>query len=122
VPRAQLARGQAVATQAERPCHQPGLVALQIEGQLKSRVSAAEVLKGKADVAGAEASPRNVDLRHLSRASPSTRKAREFQYTTPGQPLLDVLDDHALEVELIAPSRWLELAFKPGYVFQIARR
>ena len=46
------------------------------------------------------------------------RKAHEFEYATLGQPLLDVLDDHALEVELTAPSRalgWL----KPGASFQL---
>lgn len=46
------------------------------------------------------------------------QKARAFQYTTPGQALLDILDDHGLEVELIAPSRWLSW-MKPGYQFQV---
>src|SRR5216683_663517 len=46
------------------------------------------------------------------------QKAREFQYTTPGQPLLEVLDDRNLEVEFIAPSRWLAW-LKPGYRFSI---
>jgi membrane fusion protein, multidrug efflux system len=32
--------------------------------------------------------------------------------------LLDVLDDHVLEIELIAPSRWLSW-LKPGYAFQV---
>lgn len=43
---------------------------------------------------------------------------QEFQYATPGQPLLEVFDDRSLEVELIAPSRWLAW-LKPGYVFAI---
>ena len=46
------------------------------------------------------------------------QKAREFQYATPGQPLLDILDDHALEVELNAPSHWLRW-LKPGYPFPV---
>jgi membrane fusion protein, multidrug efflux system len=46
------------------------------------------------------------------------QKSREFQYTMPGQPLLDILDDHALELELIAPSHWLSW-LKPGYAFQV---
>jgi hypothetical protein len=35
------------------------------------------------------------------------QKAQEFQYATPGQPLLEVLDDRSVEIELIAPPRWL---------------
>jgi HlyD family secretion protein len=46
------------------------------------------------------------------------QKVQEFQYATPGQPLLEVFDDRSLEVELIAPSRWLAW-LKPGYVFAI---
>ena len=46
------------------------------------------------------------------------QKAREFQYATPGQPLIDILDDHALEVEWVAPSHWLSW-LKPGYAFQV---
>ena len=48
----------------------------------------------------------------------SEQKAREFQYTTPGQALLDILDNRNLEVELIAPSRWLSW-LKTGYGFQV---
>jgi membrane fusion protein (multidrug efflux system) len=46
------------------------------------------------------------------------QKARQFQYATPGQALLDVLDNMNLDVELIAPSRWLAW-LKPGYPFQL---
>jgi membrane fusion protein, multidrug efflux system len=46
------------------------------------------------------------------------QKVQEFQYATPGQPLLEILDDRSLEVELIAPSRWLAW-LKPGYVFAV---
>ena len=43
---------------------------------------------------------------------------QEFQYATPGQPLLEILDDRSLEIELIAPSRWLAF-LKPGYPFAV---
>lgn len=46
------------------------------------------------------------------------QKAREFQYAQPAQPLLDVLNDHAIEVELIAPSRWLSW-LKIGTAFKV---
>jgi membrane fusion protein (multidrug efflux system) len=46
------------------------------------------------------------------------QKAQEFQYATPGQPLLEVLDDRSLEIELIAPPRWLGW-LKAGYGFAV---
>src|SRR5580698_3572786 len=56
VPRAQVSHAQAVVTQAEKTyeINRP-LVALKSMGQLELDVSAAEVLKGKADLQGAEA-------------------------------------------------------------------
>jgi len=114
-----MAKAQAVVTQAERTLEiNRRLVALKSIGPLELDVSAAEVLKDKADLVGAEAV-----VSKCSIAAPFTgvtvdQKAREFQYATPGQPLLDVLDDHALEVELIAPSRGLAW-LKPGYAFQV---
>jgi membrane fusion protein (multidrug efflux system) len=119
VPRAQMAKAQAVVTQAERTLEiNRRLAAQKSMGQLELDVSAAEVLKGKADLVGAEAV-----VSKCSIAAPFTgvtveQKAREFQYTTPGQPLLDILDDHTFEVELIAPSHWLRW-LKPGYAFQV---
>jgi membrane fusion protein (multidrug efflux system) len=119
-PRAQLARAQAVATQADKTfAINQRLVALKSMGQLELDVSAAEVQKARADVAGAEAVTSKCSISAPFSGVTVDQKAREFQYATPGQPLLDVLDDHALEVELIAPSRWLSW-LKPGYAFQIA--
>ena len=46
---------------------------------------------------------------------------QEFQYATPGQPLLEILDDRSIEVELIAPSRWLAW-LNPGYVLRSTSR
>jgi membrane fusion protein, multidrug efflux system len=46
------------------------------------------------------------------------QKARAYQYATPGQALLDVLDNTVLEIELIVPSRWLAW-LKPGFEFQM---
>jgi membrane fusion protein (multidrug efflux system) len=119
VPRAQMARAQAVVTQAERTLEiNRRLAAQKSMGQLELDVSAAEVLKGKADLVGAEAVVSKCSITAPFTGVTAEQKAREFQYTTPGQPLLDILDDHTFEVELIAPShllRWL----KPGYAFQV---
>jgi membrane fusion protein (multidrug efflux system) len=119
VPRAQVAHAQAVVTQGEKTYEiNRRLVALKSMGQLELDVSAAEVLKAKADLDGAEAVASKCSIAAPFSGVTVEQKAREFQYTTPGQPLLDVLDDRALEVELIAPSHWLSW-LKPGYPFQV---
>jgi membrane fusion protein (multidrug efflux system) len=119
VPRAQVARAQAVTTQAEKTYEiDRRLVALKSMGQLELDVAAAEVQKAKADLVAAEAIASKCTIAAPFTGVTAEQKAREFQYTTPGQALLDVLDDHTLEVELIAPSRWLSW-LKPGYAFQV---
>lgn len=119
VPRAQVAHVQAVSTQAEKTYEiDRRLVALKSMGQLELEVAAAEVQKDKADLDAAEATASKCTIAAPFSGVTAEQKAREFQYTTPGQALLDVLDDHALEVEFIAPSRWLSW-LKPGYTFQV---
>lgn len=119
VPRAQVAHAQAVVTQAEKTYEiNRRLKELKSLGQLELDVSAAEVLKGKADLEAAEAVESKCTIAAPFSGITAEQKAREFQYTTPGQPLLDILDDHTLEIELIAPSHWLSW-LKPGYPFQV---
>jgi membrane fusion protein (multidrug efflux system) len=119
LPRAQVAKAQAVLTQGERTYEiNRRLVALKSMGQLELDVSAAEVLKAKADLAAAESVASKCSIAAPFSGVTVEQKAREFQYTTPGQALLDILDDRALEVELIAPSHWLSW-LKPGTAFQV---
>jgi membrane fusion protein (multidrug efflux system) len=119
VPRAQVAHAQAVLTQDEKTYEiNRRLVALKSMEQLAFDVSAAEVLKAKADLVAAEAVASKCSITAPFAGVTAEQKAREFQYTMPGQPLLDILDDHTLELELIAPSRWLGW-LKPGYAFQV---
>lgn len=119
VPRAQMAKARAVVTQADKTyAINQRLVALKSMGQLELDVSAAEVQKAKADLAVAEATMSKCEIAAPFTGVTVEQKAREFEYTTPGQPLLDILDDHDLDVELIAPSRWLDW-LKPGYPFQV---
>jgi membrane fusion protein, multidrug efflux system len=119
VPRAQVARARAVVTQADRTYTiNQRLVALKSMGQLELDVSAAEVQKAKADLAAAEAVESKCTITAPFDGVTVEQKAREFQYTTPGQPLIDILNDRNLDVELIAPSRWLSW-LKPGYVFKV---
>ena len=46
------------------------------------------------------------------------QKVREQQFVQPGQALLDVLDDSALELEFLAPSSWLRW-LREGYALRV---
>lgn len=117
--RAQEAHADAVLMQAEKTyAIDQRLVALRSMGQLELDVAGAEVQKAKADVAASNAVTSKCSIAAPFAGVTVDQKARVFQYTTPGQALLDILDDHGLEVELIAPSRWLSW-LKPGYDFQV---
>jgi RND family efflux transporter MFP subunit len=76
-------------------------------GKLELDTSEAEVLKAHADVAGTQAiiSKCSVIAPYAGRVA--EQKVREQQYVQPGQALLEILDDSALELEFIVPSRWL---------------
>jgi membrane fusion protein, multidrug efflux system len=119
VPRAQLAREQAVVTQVERTYEiNRRALAQKSTGQLELDIAAADVLKAKADLAAAEAVASKCSIAAPFAGATVEQKAHEFEYATPGQPMLDVLDDRAFEVELTAPSRWLG-SLKPGAPFQV---
>jgi membrane fusion protein (multidrug efflux system) len=119
VQRAQEARARAVLQQAEKTYSiDQRLVALKSMGQLELDVAAAEVRKAAADVAGAEAVTSKCTIVAPFAGVAVEQKAREFQYMTVGQPLLDILSTQGLEIELIAPSRWLSW-LKAGYAFEV---
>jgi membrane fusion protein, multidrug efflux system len=119
IQRAQEAHARAALTQVEKTyAIDARLVQLKSMGGLELEVAGAEVAKAKADVAAAETMTSKCSISAPFSGVTADQKAREFQYATPGQPLLDVLDDSNLEVELIAPSRWLSW-LKVGYKFDL---
>jgi RND family efflux transporter MFP subunit len=117
--RAQVARAKAVATQAEKTAAiNQRLANLKSIGELELDVSRAEVEKARADLAIANAAAFKCEIAAPFNGITVEQKAQEFQYATPGQPLLEILDERSLEIELIAPSRWLGW-MKPGYGFAV---
>ena len=75
------------------------------------------------DAAQAEQQLAALDVSRCSIAAPfagrvAERKVQRFQYVTVGQPIIDILNDRDLEVELLAPSRWLSW-LKPGTAFVV---
>jgi RND family efflux transporter MFP subunit len=119
VPRAEAAKARAVLLGAQQTyAVNRRLFELKSIGELELAVSEAEIEKAKADLDVAQAVVSKCTVMAPFSGVVVEQKAREFQYTTPGEPLLDILDDHALEVEFIAPSRWLRW-LKPGYAFAV---
>lgn len=94
------------------------LAELNAVGQVELRNSEVEVMKAKADVAYLQATLDKCAIVAPFDGRASEQKAREQQYVQPGQALLEVIDDSALELEFIAPSRWL-VWLKPGHKFNV---
>lgn len=87
-------------------------------GTVELQLSEAEVLKNKADVASMSAMLSKCAISAPFSGRVSEQKVQEQQYVQPGQALLEILDDSVLEIEFIAPSRWLAWLQK-DYLFSI---
>lgn len=87
-------------------------------GQVELRNSEAEVAKANADVAYLQATIEKCRITAPFDGRAGEQKAREQQFVQPGQPILDIVDDSTLELELIVPTRWL-VWLKPGHKFQV---
>jgi RND family efflux transporter MFP subunit len=87
-------------------------------GKVELESSEAEVLKAKAEVAAQTAMVSKCTIAAPFSGRVAEQKVREQQFAQPGQPLLEILDDSALEVEFIAPSKWLAW-LKLGSAFQM---
>jgi len=118
--RAQVAKARAVLKAAEKTyAINKRLFDMKSLSGLELEVSAAEIDKAKADVAIADATQSKCTVEAPFAGVVVDQKAREFQYTTPGQALLEIVDDRALELEFIVPSAWLRW-LKTGYAFSVA--
>lgn len=87
-------------------------------GKVELDNSEAEVAKNRADLAAQTAIAGKCTIAAPFNGRVAEQKVREQQFAQPGQALLEILDDSALELEFIVPSRWLSW-IKPGDHFQI---
>lgn len=118
--RAQVAKARAVLKAAEKTyAINQRLFQMKSLSGLELEVSAAEIDKAKADVAIADATQSKCTVEAPFAGVVVDQKAREFQYTPPGQALLEIVDDKALELEFIVPSAWLRW-LKTGFAFSVA--
>ncbi|HEY0587650.1 MAG TPA: efflux RND transporter periplasmic adaptor subunit [Pseudoduganella sp.] len=94
------------------------LAQLNSVGQVELDVSKAEMLKAQAEVAASRTLLGKCQISAPFAGRIAEQKTREQQYVQPGQPLMEILDDSALELEFIVPSRWLSWV-RSGSAFQV---
>ena len=87
-------------------------------GGVELRNAEAEVQKADAEIAFSKATLEKCVIAAPFSGRVAEQKIREQQFVQPGQLLLEILDDSALEIEFIAPTRWLAW-LKPGYAFRV---
>jgi len=95
------------------------MVELNSGGVLEADLATAEAAKAQAKLQSAQVIISKCAISAPFPGRVVEQKVREHQYVQAGQPMLDILDDHALEVEFIVPSRWLAW-LKTGGAFQVA--
>lgn len=119
VPAAQLnkARAALAAAQTTYSANQR-LIETGSVGKVEVEVSGAEVSKSRAEVAANAAVLAKCSVPAPYAGRVAEQKVREQQYVQPGQALLEIIDDSILELEFIAPSRWLAW-LRMGYIFQV---
>jgi len=120
VQRANLEKARAALVGAERTSTvNKTLHDMNAGGALEADVSAAEALKAKADVNASAAIVSKCVVSAPFSGRVADLKVREQQFVQPGTAMLEIIDDSVLEVEFLAPSKWLAW-LKPGAAFQIA--
>jgi RND family efflux transporter MFP subunit len=87
-------------------------------GEVELETSVAQVEKLRAELAYVDATLAKCTVIAPFSGRIAEQKAREQQFVQAGQPLLDILDDSALELEFIVPSRWLAW-LKTGHAFKV---
>ena len=87
-------------------------------GQLELDLSVSAVQRARAELGGQQAVLDKCTIVAPFAGRVAEQKVREQQYVQAGQPLLDILDDSALELEFIVPSPWLGW-LRVGSAFQV---
>lgn len=119
LPNAQLTHAQAALTEAARTLEINRRAAAQkTTTPLELDIPAAEVLKAKSDLTAAETLVSKCSIPAPFAGVTVEQKMRPYEYATPGQPVIEVVDDRALEVEMTVPARFLGW-LKPGTPFQL---
>lgn len=120
LPRAQLQRAQAelqfarVALQSNTD-----LAKLSSVGKVELEQTRAAVARAEAELAAAQSLLSKCRILAPFDGRIAEQKVRELQFVQAGQPLLEIIDDSALELEFIVPSPWLGW-LKEGDTFEVS--
>ncbi|MGY0196646.1 efflux RND transporter periplasmic adaptor subunit [Leptothrix sp. BB-4] len=107
--KAQQDRARTVLDVAEKQlATQRRLVELGATGRQELDAAEAEVGKTRAELRQIDVTLGKCEITAPFNGRVAEQKVRELQYVQPGQALLEVIDDGALELEFIMPSRWLQ--------------
>lgn len=105
---AQLQKAQATLVGAEKTLSaNQRLAALRSVGEIELETAQAEVEKARADVALMKTTLSKCAIYAPFSGRVAEQKIREQQFVQPGQIIVDLIDDSALELEFIVPSKWL---------------
>lgn len=117
---AQLAKAEAAVLAADTNWKgNQKLAQLNSVGQVELDMSRAEALKAQAELSANRTLLGKCQISAPFAGRVAEQKVREQQYVQPGQPLLEILDDSTLELDIIVPSRWLSW-LHPGSTFQVS--
>lgn len=92
---------------------------LKAAGARDVATAAARVDKAAAEVAAGQARLASCEVRAPFDGVVTEKTGNEHEVASPSQPLLRIVDDGRLEIELIAPSRWMTW-LRPGQAFRFA--
>lgn len=87
-------------------------------GKLELETSEGEVQKAQAEVVSNQAVTSKCSVAAPFTGRVAEQKVREQQYVQPGQALLEIFDDSALELEFLIPSKWMAWV-RVGTAFQV---
>lgn len=119
LPQAQLARVRAVKSRRDNVLAVTARLAeLKSRSALEVDVAKAEAAEAAADVRAAEVMVSRCQATAPFDGRVSEVLAKPGQFVTEGQPVMEVLSDRELEVEFVAPSRWIGF-LKPGLRFPV---
>jgi len=117
--RSQLAKYQASAEAARQTLKvNRRLAELQSIGSLEVDQAEARVKETEAEVAAMRTTVSKCTLSAPFSGRVAKVQAEAYQFVSPGDPLLEILDTRRLELQMIVPSRWLAW-LKPGNRFTV---
>ncbi len=120
VQRAQLEESRATMVAAEKTyAVNRRLHEMNAGGALEAEVAAAEVAKNRAKINAGAAVVSKCNVAAPFPGRVVEIKVHDHQFVQAGQAMLEILDDAVLEVEFLAPSRWLSW-LRAGHAFQIS--